>query len=54
MSDQAKRGRRKPAPRQHGARLLRILEANLARVTDAALRERLRRAIAALKEKRAA
>jgi hypothetical protein len=50
----AKRRRRKPAPQQHSARLLRILEANLERVRDPALRARLERAIAALKERRAA
>jgi hypothetical protein len=49
-----KRRRPRNPPQQHGARLLRILEANLARVSDAALRERLHRAIAALKKKSAA
>jgi hypothetical protein len=49
----AKRRRRKPVP-QHGARLLRILEANLARVSDVTLRERLQRAIDALKKQSAA
>jgi hypothetical protein len=39
------------APRQHAERLLRILESILARATDPALRERLQRAIAALRRK---
>jgi hypothetical protein len=51
-----KRSRRKPAPpqQQHSARLLRILEANLERTRDPMLRERLQRAIDALKRKKVA
>jgi DNA-binding MurR/RpiR family transcriptional regulator len=41
-------------PAQHAERLLKILQANLDRTRYPALRERLARAIAALKEKRAA
>jgi DNA-binding MurR/RpiR family transcriptional regulator len=47
-----RRARAKPA--QHSERLLKILQANLQRTRDPALRERLERAIAALKEKKAA
>jgi DNA-binding MurR/RpiR family transcriptional regulator len=41
-------------PQQNAERLLKILTANLERATEPSLRERLRRAIAALKEKRQA
>jgi hypothetical protein len=43
--------RRRKQPQDHTARLLQILEQNLARATDPALRERLTRAITALKER---
>jgi hypothetical protein len=54
MTVTAKRRRVKPDPAQTSHRLLQILQANLAVATEAGLRERLQRAIAALKEKRAA
>jgi hypothetical protein len=50
--DQKRRTRGKPE--QHRERLLAILEANLARATSPDLRERLQRAIAAIKGKKAA
>jgi hypothetical protein len=50
--DQKRRTRGKPE--QHSERLLKILRANLAHATSPELREQLERAIAALKEKRAA
>jgi DNA-binding MurR/RpiR family transcriptional regulator len=48
--------RRRPTvkPTEHPARLLKILTANLAHTRDAVLRERLRRAIEAIKQKQAA
>jgi hypothetical protein len=46
-----KRRPRKPPLQDHAARLVRILEANLATATDAELRARLQRAIEALREK---
>jgi hypothetical protein len=47
------RNKRKPraAPAEHAKRLLAILTANLAQATEPALRARLERAIAALKER---
>jgi hypothetical protein len=51
MSAAPKRRRPRTAPQQHGERLLAILEANLARATSPELRERLERAIEALKER---
>jgi hypothetical protein len=48
-----KRRPRKP-PREHGDRLVKILQQNLATATSPELRERLRRAIEALKAKAAA
>jgi type II secretory pathway component PulF len=47
--------RRKPSlPQQHGVRLLAILRANLRQATEPALRKRLERAIAAIKEGKSA
>lgn len=47
--------RRKPSlPQRHGARLLKILQANLEHTRDPALRERLKRAIDSLKKRKMA
>lgn len=55
MTTATNRRRRKPVPPQeHGARLLKILQANLERCRDPQLRERLERAIASIKKKAAA
>jgi hypothetical protein len=59
MTAAAKRRRRatvkpKPDPERNTARLLEILAQNLATCADPILRERLRRAIATLKDKRVA
>jgi hypothetical protein len=53
MSASIRKRRERPrnAPAQHAERLLKILEANLSRATSPELRERLERAIAALKER---
>jgi site-specific recombinase XerC len=53
MKPKAKR-RPRSTPQQNAERLLKILQANLENARDRALRERLARAIASLKEKAAA
>lgn len=56
MSASIRKRRERPrnAPAQHAERLLKILQANLARATSQELRARLQRAIDSLKEKPAA
>jgi DNA-binding MurR/RpiR family transcriptional regulator len=53
MSATTKHRRPRNASAQHAERLLKILPANLARTSDPMLRQRLERAIDALKERRA-
>jgi hypothetical protein len=54
MSAVAKRHTRSKPRQDHSARLLAILEQNLAQATSPALRERLQAAITVLKERKAA
>jgi len=55
MTTKPKRRRAKPAgPEAHRERLLKILTANLKRATEPALRQRLERALGAMREKRGA